>query len=374
MVILTLSTFVIQVVLVALLLAAAKSGSTNTTAAADGLQQLQLKIMQLQLCGLMGYVEQMLPAANVSNVSQPLGMSSCSCLLASQGISAGSAANSSNCSASSFWFADQLQQVAHNSSQILAYVLPPELATQLEAASNRATLARDLELAALIMLVVIVVGFYVTREVVDALSLAYIVAATIGIVPVQWIRPEHRNGEVRTLLRHPEFGWRKYIAYSIPLFQIVMTVLAFCTACELLMLPAIFSDRVQLVLNGVALVFVLEIDDKLGDAASMLDLAGNEAANIPYVPIACHTWHDCKGLHVARWVWAWRVYRFAMVLTLAAVGIVGPVYVLRVAHTISAQDGGGKFLENIQCAAVLCPASTVTDSFTWQSHGCCALH
>jgi hypothetical protein len=109
-------------------------------------------------------------------------------------------------------------------------------------------------------------ALYVMHEACSACELAYLVAVCGGFVPDSWVRPQHHGIRVRTALRTSTA--RAGAAACMPILQVLVSGMAY--ACGVLLMAAMqFStDVVQIIVNSVALVFVLELDDKFGELLS----------------------------------------------------------------------------------------------------------
>jgi hypothetical protein len=256
-----LMTFLVQVLLMVLLLRAAQSGKTAIGTDPSDIQQRHIRAVQVQLCSMLGILQQLTHNTSNTTLTAPAALSNCGCVLAHEGLL--ELAGGTNSS-------EEMNNSCNNfmSGWSTNFTLKA-LGTRNSVASQRQQAPRELafEVAAFVVFVLVVVQCYTLREACEACVLWYAVGAYAGS---KYVDKAYDGAKVYSWFRDPRGKVRKLIACCIPWLQLTTAVLAFCTAAALLVLPDIFSDKVQLVLNGVAVVFILEVDDKVGDVVLLM--------------------------------------------------------------------------------------------------------
>jgi hypothetical protein len=250
-------------------------------------QRRQFTSVQLQLCSMLQYMQQ-LPGLNTSNSSAPAALGNCGCVLASYNMSGAAGvdnASAGNCSSTvSGW--------SSNSTPAVLQSNPKSTTAKSEAREQM------YEATFLVLLVLVVVQCYALREFVEAVALWKAICVYAGTTSAEAL--DAAGCTVHTWFQHPCSKARLMFACTVPWLQVTTAVLAFCSAAILITLPTSYMDKVQLVLNGVAIVFVLEVDDKVGDALSMTTHQSRIPASVPLVTLGGDAASLTKNAWLAR--------------------------------------------------------------------------
>lgn len=298
-----LVTCFVQVTLLALLLQAASNNVTAIKAFDTDLFKVQLNAMQLQLCGVQYSSrpnQQSLLAGNGSS----LGFANCSCLL--HAVANITPPAGSNCSSSaSLWLADAVQ-TAYNHDASMAFDLNDYLGVR--QLKRPPTDSDDPHQLLLLMLLSFgVMGIFVLLEAIKATQLSYAVAVCGTFIRLEFLQPRHRNAAVKKFCN----PYRSSVAFCAPLLQMAVAVLALCTAGIVLGTTEYASNKLQLILNTVAVAFVVEIDDKVGEVLSWILESRENISDVQASPIVQaptrQTYTGCQQIQWAcqKWVIVW---------------------------------------------------------------------
>ena len=250
--------------LLALLLQASLSGSTAVEASDTDLMEIQLKLMQLALCGMQQYMQDRLELPANGTLPEALhapGLENCSCL--APPITEGGPSNESNCTTGGYSWVGDVVNAAYRDNTTWPYNIS-STTVGLSELPNLPS-GRDADLLLLIMILsMTVLAVFIIREAVQAMQLSYALALYGNFLPIEFSKPEDREIVVVGFCS----CWRLAIAYCMPLFQMSVAVVALVTAAVTLTSQDFVNDKMQFIINSVALAFIVEVDDMAGDVLS----------------------------------------------------------------------------------------------------------
>jgi hypothetical protein len=281
-----------QLALLLLLLQAASMDSTAILPSETDMMQVQVKVLQIQLCMVQYSLEKVASASGddvihaeansylerryVDSIEVP-GIKDCACLLGNTTgpVMLGLQADC-DMRAGFPWVSDT---VATGIARRKTWVNASSASVVLQQLPGVTQLDEALQVLLIMALAMGVLGLFVLREAAKAVQLSYVVALMGGFIPAEFVNPnERRVGHSPGLLS----GWRLAVAFCAPVLQMTVSVVAFCTAGSLLPLAEFLDDKTQFIINSVALAFILEVDDKAGDL-----LGSIIRSRAPYKQLAC---------------------------------------------------------------------------------------
>lgn len=237
-------TLFVQVTLLGLLIYVAEGGTepglrvAHLTSDAD-LMRAQFQVVQLQMCQLAGAV---VPIAHVNMTA--MGLDNCTELFQAP-------------LTTRHWTVSEIHAALANDTPRLPY-MPDSLLTSL--LPPKASGSDQLMLFFVLLLAVTVLALFVMNEAQHAAHLAHMLALCAGIVPYAfWPK---RYAGVRVMIKSEAASWVCFLCILAPILQTAVAIVVLIAASILLTKKQAVGDAI---LSAVALTWVLDVDNKVGE-------------------------------------------------------------------------------------------------------------
>ena len=232
--------------------------NTNLQCSESDNLQMQLKVMQLQICSMEVAIQKF--AAMQTNLTV-FEFTRCADVMAELKSNATNSSVPVKCSALSP--SAQATDIADFCKPALMQGLPCSLRTELKLAGTW----ERVMLLCVATFSLLVLGLFVTIELLEACELVYILCVLHGWFLPKWAGLEEARQaaplKVRTWLRSSR--WTFVLCQFVPALQIGVGCLVYAAGLVLLRHMEFTTNLLQIIVNSVALAFIIEVDNKMGD-------------------------------------------------------------------------------------------------------------